>query len=1659
MTIRRLNRKVAFWGFAIIAFILLGIIAVVLNLGQDPQELIRDAEVAIEAARAATSEELKEQGYKKAGRSFRNAYDRAKTDALREEILMRMLDMYVETGEWNFILGCWEELIKVNPSNPKAQYGKMQYFYVLADSGDPRYWPQVQKNASEFLKIAENANLFKEEKSQWQIPGIRAEVTGPEQLGAYLYFVKGRACFEMARIGAVTNKEESLDQAVADLEKAKELEPENIDTYLYLARVAVTKGDIFASHGNTEERDKAARDAVKLLEQAIEAAGDSPTAHINLLSLKLALAGGIGAEAMKDRLRSIEPEYMALLDKFNSSAKTFAAVSDFYRVYSIYTGSRLGAGYLDKAIDTAERSVNLDKNNVPYAIDLANLYYRRFSVYDRETDMDKAINVAKAALDLPGAQEIAGPRRRANKNNRYNLFSLLANCYIERILNANGQVTESQIQAWMKGAEQATHEIEQLVGSREDPRVVAWQGMLEFAKGNEEEAVNKLYDAYEQIKALKPPEPPWPPDPEFARISYTLSGILKDTVEIGAVREFLTSALLSRIDWVKPQASLDYVEVLLRYGHFTDALQNIDAFEEHSGANERSRKLRIRAYIGAKQFAEAETELIKLNPDEFDTIQLRLSLTQAKIRDARLADAQKIMQENSVTPTEQMIPEFAGISDELISLSRLEAELMEKLLPKGLNQTEQAAATSACRRYIAQGQTGLARNLIDKLLDRYPENTAVRVYDKLLSEPDPRKVSDERLREIEQYALSRISDPIRKSVQFGIHYRRYDESNKAIEYLKQALDPVLSQNKRPEGSDEDQMNLAANHLLDMAVGAENWQLAEEVTQAARQGNLDNCDGQVFATRLAIARGEYQDALTRIDKCLKQKPIFSFGYLLRSNINHAMGNDHAATEDIRRAASLNPLDGTIARASASLLYTRNQQLGKNVSAAQIAETRDALEKAIALNPNDLSILSLYADYISDTEPLRAVAIRQDLQRADPSIENALLLGKLALDVAENQTDQASREAMLAIADSAFEQARQIDPGDRQMLYYYCQYLRARGRGKEAERLLEQSKDDRLLWNHYYQAGQYENARRILERLYEQDNTDKDVLRGLLLVAEKMLDRQAVKKYSDQLVQVEDTVENRLARVGSYLRIGLIMEAEHETQSIKEKYPNEPRLLLLRAWLLMRQGQLDKALEMANRNLQSDSENPIAWRLKGEINFFRENYDQAISDLRKSKVLFDNPATRVSLAKAYLQMERHEEAITELKIAMNAPGAPVEARMLLEHIYLRQHSKQALTKFYEETLDKFPNSPQWLNRAGAFAVKTGDFDKAEKLYNKALDTRRTMNLSGDNGPGKQDALYAESLDGYLKSLIGVAGTPGANGWNPGKLDTVFEEAGKYTNGALAPMAYFRMGQAKSVLGDKSAAVEYCRTALDRTGDNETLAVEVLEKMHVLLGNEEVLKYCRQKLKEDPQSLSANFKMYYLAKINGEHDAAIDYIGRCIKLADTNSQRKISYTMIKGNMLIRAYAVTSDKKYLKAAISDYESLLVKMPNSTNVAVVLNNLAYVLAENDERLSEARKYAERALEAKPNDPGFLDTYAYVLLKNGKISEAAESLTAALQQYQQGKIAVPAEIYEHKGMIKEKLGAKAEARIAYKKALEAGAETLSPAARKRIESAVERLSP
>ena len=157
MAKKRLNKKVALIGSVV--FLLLGLVAVgvILRLSRDPEKLIKDGDAA-----------LLEKDYDTAARSYLRARAWAKSDSLRVEILYKLADVFLETDKWSNMLGCWGEIIRINPKSIKARFGRLKYFYIMADNGAGGAWREVASQASEFMELAEDVDLLTEDTAKWE---------------------------------------------------------------------------------------------------------------------------------------------------------------------------------------------------------------------------------------------------------------------------------------------------------------------------------------------------------------------------------------------------------------------------------------------------------------------------------------------------------------------------------------------------------------------------------------------------------------------------------------------------------------------------------------------------------------------------------------------------------------------------------------------------------------------------------------------------------------------------------------------------------------------------------------------------------------------------------------------------------------------------------------------------------------------------------------------------------------------------------------------------------------------------------------------------------------------------------------------------------------------------------------------------------------------------------------------------------------------------------------------------------------------------------------------------------------------------------------------------------------------------------------------------
>jgi tetratricopeptide (TPR) repeat protein len=1576
MAKKRLNKKVAIIGSAVLAFFVLATIVVVLHFSKDPMKFLEDARAA-----------LKLKDYKAAETNYRRAYGASKDDKLKTEILFELSDFHLientdvpqddpshHEPNWNKAISCWKTVLNIDPKNIPANNNILEFYYEAADSGNINLWEEVKSRASELIEITEENGL---------------------EVNPFFVRAKARAMLSMAALGQTTDREGTLSDAVVELNRLKDLVPDDASTYNYLAQAAMVEGEINSSKGVIDATQSAKENTEQLLREAVEIMPDDPVAYINLLEFKKDNIDISDADAYK----SLESELKAMISKFDSNAGVYATLSKFYM---------LKTETIEDALNAIAEALRRDAQNIDYVIYAANLNYRKASVNDEIRFLEKAIQLASKALDYPDAKDTPGPSQFARKRTRLTLLSFLSSWNIEMAINAEKQDDPTQQkEQYIEKAEQTVYDIEQLLGTSDNINMVKWNGMLDYAKGNKDQAIRQLYKAYEGFKAAGQPD---------SLVSYTLSEIFKNRMEIGLKKEFLEYSISPRNNMVlyKPQILLDYATVLFNLESWINGIKVIEFYENISSASHQSSLLKARGYIGAGITEEAEHILNEMDSEDIDVLKTRYLLYRKHIAQQN-ASKQSQQKPQILKDETDQTPRVSYNESDMQNYISKAKDTLEKL--NRLDPGNPERAIRICRNYIEEGRFEEAKKIIGKLIEIEPKNLNAQIAKLTLNEPDPANISGERLEELSLDVIRNITDDKDRTVALAIHYNKLEKTEDAMNEFAKAC--ALS----PED------NFIFNMYFNVALSNNKLSIAEELVGKAKESNLDFCDGNYLSAKLLQTKELYQDALKDLDYCIEMQPTLENPYFLRSQINNSLGNVEEAISDINAARRINPLSGKSARLLASLLYKRSIELGANITAQQVAETEQAIVRAIILNPKEYNIRSLYADYISDRDPQRALSILGSLQNINPTTINILRYAAMAQKIAYANSNLKYKDALMEIARSAYEKAYEMDAKNSSVLSAYSEFLRITGKQAQATELL--SKNSSVRWKYYARDGQYEKAGQILEELYKENHEQEEVIRGLMFIALRTNNTDDTKKYSQKLLEINNTPENELYVMQYYLEIGLTEEAETKLDSFTERNPDNSQAALLKAWVSLSKGQLENALKQVNYSLELEPKNASAWRLRGRTYRLLGNYDKAIEDFQKSKNIQIDPTIRVELAKAYNGTGRTAAAIGELVEALKEGQAPTEVRTMLEALYLKANRKSELEKFYAELLEQFPDKSLWFFRAGSFYLRERNFEKAQKLLSKSLEL------------AKDDTEIVNSLDIYLESLF-----------QDKRYDEVLKIASEYIDKPQAPIAYAQMAQTKFLMGNRATAIAYYRKAIEKSEINEAYIAGILENMLKIAGKDEVEKWCNEKLQEDKDSLVANLTMYKLSLVTGDFNKSLVHIDNLLRVLGPEHPAWIDNMIEKANTLIMAYLKTSDKKYLLSGIEQFEQILEVTPKNSSV---LNNLAYLLADNNEQLEKAEEYAKRAHEASPNDGNNLDTYAYTLCKNGKYEKAEELLQMAIQIFERNSQRIPWDLYNHLGMAQEGLGNNGAAAAAYRQALDVAGQNISEKDSNKLKNAVERL--
>jgi len=1631
---RRLNKTAACIGVLVFALLVLVAFVAVSHQRRDPAQFTARAETA-----------LAEGNYDLAILNFRQALGATEAKAEKVDLLFALARAYVHTDEWPKVLSCWNQIVVEQPGNVKARLALLEATYVQADSQSRagwqigQVWRDVETQAHELLEVVQSAGLLEQSKEQWQALDWETQDTAADTtLGLYLYRVRGRAAYEQAHLGAVLDPNQVFAQAEADLQEVLRRDASQVDAYGYLAQVITERGEARHARGDRQARAQAAQAADAFLARAVEHAPQDAQAHIYLLEAHLRRIH-TQTEALSERRRQLalmEKDYQALVERFSHEPMVFSSLARFYWMQGFFAEPEQRSALVNRALEAARRATELAPARVDLWLALGELHFRQAMRTQDTQALEQAMAVGQQALQSPEAVDTSGPRTFANKANRLSLQAFLAHCSIEHVLLSG----DGPDDAMLARARQAVAQVAQILGSEDDPEVAKWRGMLALAEGHSHEAIRILYAVYEKTRAS---HAHGGADPV---VSYALARACLETPEQGKALEFLSASLKAGLGYIRPHVFLDYLELLGRLDMWSHVLSasnaySVDSYEEYFGANDRSLSLRIRALLGTQRWQKAEAQLNRLPVSSQDATSLRLLLIQARVAQAR--------SEQRPTTAGGAGTDSTATQARLRQLQNQRADLLRRQLDQDPAQVDVTALTQTLQQAIEDGHLDSVQDLIERTRGLAADHAAVGFYQALVREADPMQVSPERRGALEEQALSALVDPTQRGLELGRFYQRQHKTDRALAEYMRLVDAVetsapvtpLSQAERQQ---RERISLSASLALGIAIETGNAATVEHVTRRARQADLDACQGRLFEAQVAQSRKQFESALEKINTCLRQRPLYSQAYLLRSQIYTALERYEEALADMTEAVTLNPMDPLIAKVHAHSLLARNQRLAERVTEVQTDEGIRALERALRLQPTDGELLGLYAQHTVDRDPSKAVAIYQALNARYGTLDHALTLGDLATHVARQETDSARQEAYYRMAGAAYEEAAALAPQDPHVLRSYARYYRLTGQEDQAAALLVQGQDDALLWQHFLRQGEFDRARQVLEQAYQEDPRNEQVIRGLLAVAQQQAHTQDVEHYSQVLVDVADTLNNRIEQITALLRLGQVQQAETRLQAAGKRFPDEPRVILLEGWVSLRLGRLDHALDRIEESLQADRDSAVAWYLRGQVHLLQGDAKTAIEDLRRSKVLQDSPTTRLTLSKALLQAGRRDEAIVELKQSVTEKQAPRQARALLEQLYLDAGRVRELESFYTQMQRLFPGEVGWLNRAGAFQLKQGHAEQAAQFYAQSCTRKRNEWTEASVEAWRRDSDFVNACHGYFQALLGM-----------GSWDRIADEARAYVGTPFEAMTRLYVAQARMKQGQRAEAVNEIRSVLTLDVTSPELG-SLVTRMVQIVGRQEVQQLCGAMVQAEAYAQAGHLGQFYLLAEAGQYDSALTALDQCLATMAPQEDRFWQLHLERVKLLTAAYEKTTQVHYRDQAIVGYESLLDKWPTNSNV---LNNLAYLLAGNQNRLPEALAYAQKAWAAAPNNPMILDTYGYVLLKDGQYQRAVELLSAARQQYEQRQSRVPPQVFEHLGQAWEALGEKEKARQAFEQALTSVPRALTTRAETRIRSAIGRLSP
>lgn len=445
--------------------------------------------------------------------------------------------------------------------------------------------------------------------------------------------------------------------------------------------------------------------------------------------------------------------------------------------------------------------------------------------------------------------------------------------------------------------------------------------------------------------------------------------------------------------------------------------------------------------------------------------------------------------------------------------------------------------------------------------------------------------------------------------------------------------------------------------------------------------------------------------------------------------------------------------------------------------------------------------------------------------------------------------------------------------------------------------------------------------------------------------------------------------------------------------------------LAATLYQAKGDYDNAIKVYKRMLVEFPENEDYYLGLADLYVRKRNFEEAIAQLDKLEQLTGrSPETTRKKQELYMRLGKPDKAIQEGQELINAYPDDLDMKVFqAEFLYLNRREEESM-KMLNDVIEKDPNNPQ-------SHLILSDIYTMRKEYDKAFKELEIVFTH----PGTSLDTKLNLLEGYLRGE---------------QTDRTRSEGLKLAELAVTThpdeaRAYAAYGDALLMNGKKEEAWKQYLKAKDLDGTNSNLWIQLLQLDSDLNKTDSLIRHSEQALENFPNV--AQFWMYNGTAWSQKKDysKAAEAFEEGRKLSAGNPELKSYFNLYLGD------TYNNLKEYEKSDAA-YEEVLKFDRNNDHV---LNNYSYFLSLRKERLDYAKEMSERVVKRNPNNPTYLDTYAWVLYVMKDYEGARKYLEIAVANSTNGTI------YEHYGDALFQLGQVDKAVEYWKKAKALGETT------------------